>query len=287
MKIINIFLFIQLSYAAKCQMVSDSILIEGRYRSFYFNKPPFKSSLKSLLFLMHGSGGSGDKMMSATKKLEAIAPAENLLLVYPNGYKNYWNECRKFATSDANKENINEEAFFTAMIEYFKVKYGIDEKQVFAAGFSGGGQMAYKLAITLPSKIKAIAAIVANLPDAASCDCKLSGKAKPVLIINGTEDNVNPYNGGEMFVNNASYGVVKSTQKSFEYWASLAGYKNSPIQESLPNTDTTDHKTIESYTYKKKHKPTIRLLKVIGGKHEYPNDIDVFVYVWNFFKEND
>jgi polyhydroxybutyrate depolymerase len=284
MKIISIFLLIQFSYAAKCQLACDSILIEGRFRSFYFNKPTVKSSIKNLLFLMHGSGGSGDKMMGATKNLEALSTAENLLLVYPNGYKNYWNECRKFATSDANKENINEEAFFTAMIQYFKVKYGIDEKKVFAAGFSGGGHMAYKLAITLPSKIKAIAAIVANLPDVTSCDCKLSGKAKSVLIINGTDDNVNPDNGGEMFVNNVSYGVVKSTQKTFEYWASLAGYKNRPIQESLPDRDTTDHKTIESYTYKKKHKPTIKLLKVMGGKHEYPNDIDVFVYVWNFLK---
>jgi ATP-dependent HslUV protease subunit HslV len=26
------------------------------------------------------------------------------------------------------------------------------------------------------------------------------------------------------------------------------------------------------------------LLKVVGGKHDYPNDIDVHVYAWEFFK---
>jgi len=45
-----------------------------------------------------------------------------------------------------------------------------------------------------------------------------------------------------------------------------------------------DQRTIESYTYSEKNKPTVSLLKVVGGKHDYPGDIDVYVYAWNFFK---
>ena len=233
---------------------------------------------------MHGSGGNANDMIKHTAKLEAIAVKEKLLLVYPEGYKRYWNECRKFATSLANKEDINEQAFFNAMIDYFNKKYGIDKNKIFAAGFSGGGQMAYKLGLTMPNQVKAIAAIVANMPDSASCDCILAGKALPVLIINGTVDNVNPYNGGEMFVNNSSYGVVRSSEGSLNYWSALAGYSGAPAKANLPDTDPDDHKTIESYTYNLPNKPAVSLLKVIGGKHEYPNDIDVYLYVWNFFK---
>jgi polyhydroxybutyrate depolymerase len=242
------------------------------------------SSKASLMFIMHGSGGSSDNMIGISKNLAAIAAKENLILVYPNGYLHYWNECRKYSTAVANKEDINEQAFFTAMINHFNEYYKIDTSRVFASGMSGGGHMAYKLGMIMPGKIKAIAAVVANLPDSASCDCIASGKALPVLIINGTADGTNPYNGGEMFVNNASFGVVRSSESSFHYWANLAGYNGQPKVELLPDNDPNDQKRIEAYTYKQKKHPTIQLLKVIGGKHDYPNDIDTYVYIWNFFK---
>lgn len=272
------------SLALNGQLISDSILIEGHYRSFHFNKPSNPIKGGSLIFIMHGSGGNAKSIMKSATKLESIAAHERLLVVYPDGYKNYWNECRKHATSAANKENINENAFFKGMIGYFNTRYGIDTKEVFAAGFSGGGHMAYKLGLTMPGEIKAIAAVVANMPDPASSDCIPAGKPLPVLIINGTLDNVNPYNGGEMFVDNKSYGVVRSSEKTFAYWTALAGYTGTATMQLLPDADPADQRTIESYTYSEKNKPPISLLKVIGGKHDYPGDIDVYVYAWNFFK---
>jgi len=284
MKYLLVWLFSSFSLVLYSQLITDSLLIEGHYRSFHFNKPTTAVNGGSLMFTMHGSGGNGKKIMQQSLKLEAIATNEKLLIVYPNGYQNYWNECRKYATSMANKENINENAFFKAMINYFHSKYGINEKRVFAAGFSGGGHMAYKLGLTMPGDIKAIAAVVANMPDSSSSDCTTSGKPLPVLIINGTLDNVNPYDGGEMFVNNASYGVVRSTTNTFAYWSALAGYSGNPVKQLLPDTDPDDQRTIESYTYAEKDKPQVTLLKVTGGKHDYPGDIDVYVYAWNFFK---
>lgn len=266
------------------QLVKDSLLIENHYRTFCYRRPLKKFTNGSLLFIMHGSGGSSSDMLKHTQKLEERAAKENLLLVYPDGYQHFWNECRKYSNAVANKENINENAFFKAMIQYFHQKFHINRSRIFAAGFSGGGQMAYKLGATMPNEIKGIAAIVANMPDAASCDCVLSGKALPVLIINGTDDPVNPYKGGEMFVNNTSFGVVKSTEHSFDYWAALAGYSGSPIKKLLPDTDTTDHKTIEQYSYRQANKPPVTLLKVVGGKHDYPGDVDVYIYAWEFFR---
>jgi polyhydroxybutyrate depolymerase len=286
MKLFLSLLFVVCFTNAKSQLITDSILIENNYRTFAYNLPKTKIKNGSLLFVLHGSGGSGKGIISQTKNVEAIADKEKLLIIYPDGYKNYWNECRRFATSAANKENINENAFFAEMIKYFEVKFNIDTIKVYVVGFSGGGHMAYKLAMTMPNKIHGIAAIVANMPDSASCDCNYANKPLPVLIVNSTADNVNPYNGGEMFVNNTSYGVVKSTVKTFEYWASLAGYFGFPPKRNLPNKDTTDNCYIESHTCSAKNKPTIRLLKVVGGKHEFPKDIDVFLYAWEFFKKS-
>ncbi len=266
------------------QMIHDSMMIENHFRSFHFRKPPSNQFKASLIFVLHGSGGSGLQIMQGANKLGSIAEKENIVLAYPDGYHHFWNECRKASTAEANQLNINEEGFFDAMIEYFKTKYNIDQAKVFAIGTSGGGHMAYKLALTMPKKMTAITAIIANLPDAKNMDCIASGIAVPVMIINGTNDPVNPYNGGEVVIPGTVLGTVQSTEQTFHYWAGLAGYQGEPSKELLADTDPADGKTIEKYRYQQKGKPEILLLKVIGGKHDYPNDIDVYLEAWNFLK---
>ena len=275
--------FILFNTALQAQLITDSLLVEGHYRTFHYNNPG-KDKRSNLVFVMHGSGGDGIGMMRSTTRLEAKAASEELLLVYPDGYKRYWNECRKAATSIANIENINENAFFEGMINYFRNKYHIDPKKVFAVGTSGGGHMAYKLALTMPQRFKAVTAIIANLPDTNNFDCIEVKQAVPVMIINGTEDPLNLYNGGMMKLEDVTLGYVRSTDRTFKYWAKLAGYSGQPIKVNLPDTDPSDGKTIEQYTFKKKGKPEIVLLKVIGGKHDYPKDIDVHEQAWQFFK---
>lgn len=271
-----------LSLALKAQL-TDSVKIEGHYRTFHFNKPGVGPNA-SIVFALHGSGGNGKAVMRNTAKLEAIAKQENIVIVYPDGYKHYWNECRRMADTPPNKEDINEEKFFIAMIDYFKKKYKTDSRKVFVVGTSGGGQMAYKLGMTIPHRIRAITAIIANLPDSANMDCVPSGKPVPVMIVNGTDDPVNPYAGGMMQAGSLTLGTVLSTEKTFVYWSDIAGYTGEPIKTIYPDTDPTDGKIIERYTYKEHGKPEVTLLKVIGGRHDYPRDIDVYLEAWSFFK---
>ena len=169
------------------------------------------------------------------------------------------------------------------MIAYFKKQYQINDGHVFAVGTSGGGHMAYKLGLTMPTAFKAITAIIANLPDSTNMDCAPSGKPMAMMIVNGTEDPINPYNGGPVILGNMNMGVVKSTDQTLNYWATLARYQGKPTEESLPDTDPKDGKRIERYTYQEKGKPEVVLLKVIGGKHDYPNDIDVHAEALAFF----
>lgn len=271
------------SSAAQSQLRHDSLLVDGRYRSFHYLKPARPNP--TLLFVLHGSGGNGQQIRSGAKTLEAIAPTENLLLVYPDGYKKFWNECRKASNSVANQENVDENAFFEGMIGYFERAYQVDTRRVFAVGTSGGGHMAYKLALTMPERVRAIAAIIANLPDTTNLDCPEKRVALPVLIINGTADSVNPYEGGEVNLGpTVKMGVVRSTDRTVQYWSSLAGYTQPPTKTQLPDTDPNDGKTIEQCTFSEPGKPEVTLLKVLGGKHDYPNDIDVYLTAWTFFK---
>lgn len=266
---------------AKAQVINDSLLIDGHYRSFHFIKPSTNNTNASLIFVLHGSGGNGLKTMRGATKLMASAESEHVLLVFPDGYKENWNECRKMAPATANVENIDENTFFSKMIDYCKANYKINDAKVFVVGTSGGGHMAYTLAMTMPEKIKAITAIVANIPVPNNMDCIEKKIPMPVMIINGTNDPTNPYNGG---ISAKNKGLVRSTDESFRYWAALDGYKGEPTMVALPDIDPTDGKTIEKYTYKQKGKPEVTLLKVINGEHNFPKDIDVYLESWNFFK---
>lgn len=267
--------------AVKAQVVNDSLCIDGHYRSFYFNKPSVSNTKASLIFVLHGSGGNGLKSMKSATKLMALAENEHIMIVFPDGYKKNWNECRKNAPAAANVENIDENAFFSQMIDYFVANYNINPARVFAIGTSGGGHMVYTLAMTMPEKLKGITAIVANIPVLDNMDCVEKKMPMPVMIINGTNDQTNPYNGG---ISAKNKGLVRSTDESFRYWAMLGGYKGEPTMEALPDTDPTDGKTIEKYTYKQKGKPEVALLKVINGEHNNPKEIDVYLESWSFFK---
>jgi len=262
------------------QVVNDSILIDGHYRTFHFNMPKQNSNDASLIFVLHGSGGNGLKSMKGASKLLDIANKENLLILFPDGYLKNWNECRKNAPAAANVENIDENTFFNKMIDYCATKYLINRQKVFAIGTSGGGHMVYKLAMTMPEKFKAITAIVANLPEANNMDCIEKKMPIAVMIINGTNDATNPYNGG---ISAKKKGLVVSTDDTFHYWATVNGYQGSPSIEELPDLEP-DGKTIEKYTFKQKGKPEVVLLKVINGEHNNPKDIDLFIESWNFFK---
>lgn len=55
--------------AANAQLITDSLLIDGHYRSFHFSDPG-KARKPSLMFVMHGSGGNGKDMMRSAVSLE-------------------------------------------------------------------------------------------------------------------------------------------------------------------------------------------------------------------------
>ena len=270
-------------YSQSAAIKKDSIRVDGIDRSFWYKSPASKLKDPSLVFILHGSGGSGEQMLKRAPELMDIADQENFIAVYPSGYLNYWNECRKAANSKANQMNINEEDFFKGMIGYFHQQYNINRRKVFVVGTSGGGHMAYKLALTMPDQIQAITAIIANLPDTNNLDCPEMRKPMNVMIVNGTKDNTNPYDGGEVILGSGNFGFVRSTDRTFAYWSQLAGYTESPRMRVLPDTDPNDGKTIEEYVFSGRNKKVI-LLKVIGGKHDYPGDINVHLEAWKFFK---
>lgn len=252
----------------------DSLLVDSIFRSFEFYVPVKVTARPSLVFVLHGSNGTvADTRRYTGYEFEKLATQRaRQIIVYPKGYDKHWNDCRMHASYKANQEDINDIAFFSEMIEYFYQKHQINKEAVFATGISNGGHMCYKLAFELPDKIKGIAPFVANIPEMNNNDCTPQNEAVSVLIINGTNDPINPHGGGWVVIRqDSSRGAVMSTDNSVKYWTALAAFNDAPKIIEYKDLITDDSSTVVHYKYSGKHSDKkVELLKVINGGHTVP-----------------
>lgn len=244
--------------------------IDDYKRSFLYHKPANISSNPKLVFVLHGSNGNGYKAAQyAEYWFSKLADQRgDVIVVYPNGYKDHWNECRKEANFEANLLDIDDVSFFQKMIKYFEKEYHINPKEVFVAGHSNGGHMVYKLAKEKPELFKKYVVVGASLPADANNDCIASKIPVSIMVINGTGDPINPYEGGEVQVGGgAKRGAVVSTTETMNYWANLSGEEFSKASVyDFPDLDKNDGATATLYTLKSNNHD-IRLIKVHNGGH--------------------
>ena len=259
------------------------VQVDNLNREFYYHIPDGVSAHPRLIFVIHGSGATpGIMKISTGHEFDKLADeSKDAIIVYPAGYHRYWNDCRKSATYDPKKMNLDDVGFFGKMIGYFKEHYNIDTTQVFALGHSLGGHMCYKLAKEKPQWFRGVAAISASLPVAENDDCYDMHLPISVLVMNGTSDPINPYTGGEVI--------------------GLNGCDTTPTVLKFPDIDATDQSTAMSYLYRNPvtHRQ-VELVKIINGGHIIPNpgfqlwpgslgtvnkDIDAPRVIWDFFRQ--
>lgn len=240
-------------------------------RSFEFYLPQPVQEKPALIFVLHGSGGDGVQARSMSLyQFDQLADQRGAIIVYPNGSKKYWNDCRKSADYAANTENVDDPAFFSAMIDYFVRNHHVDPQRVYATGLSNGGHMVYRLGFEMPQRFAALAAMAANLPVADNFDCRMSGQPVSMAVINGTNDTVNPYNGGAVKVfGNTSRGAVRSTRDSVNYWAQLANARHIETLR-LPEVDDESKTWVEREIYRGDNAIEVRLYTLHGSGHVIP-----------------
>jgi poly(3-hydroxybutyrate) depolymerase len=83
MKYLLFSLLLSFSITVQSQLITDSVLIEHHYRTFHYNNPAKDIAGGSLVFVLHGSGGSGIEIMKRTTRLESLAGKEKLLVFIP------------------------------------------------------------------------------------------------------------------------------------------------------------------------------------------------------------
>jgi poly(3-hydroxybutyrate) depolymerase len=216
-----------------------------------------------LFIVMHGDGGNGAGMKSGTN-FDAVANANNFIVVYPNAVNGSWNRYIDNVAGDAGLGNPNapdDVAFISDLIDYFCTTYKINRNKVYATGHSAGGFMAYNLGLQLQNKIAAIAPVAGSLwGENTFVTQKFTTGYVPIPVyhVHGDADNT------------VTYPDTNHTPVAWQEWP-LSGFSNANCGTNTYNTTTTtitpNVKQLDFCATNKK----VQLIRIIGGGHNWPN----------------
>jgi len=154
-----------------------------------------------LIVLLHGYTASG-AAQNAYWKLSGLADTYGFLFIAPDGTREkteaksrFWNATE--ACCDFQKSEVDDSGYILGLINEVKKQYSVDANRVYVTGHSNGGFMSHRLAQDHPDTIAAIVALNGAAPNT----LKGPKPKRPVHIlhVHGTEDELNAYEGGDVF----------------------------------------------------------------------------------------
>jgi polyhydroxybutyrate depolymerase len=221
--------------------------------------------------VMHGAGENGAQMRIETGYgFERLADEHGFAVVYPNAYEGYWDVCTIAEDVSANGLNIDDVGFLMGMVDKLLSEISVDPGRVFAAGSSRGGFMAFRLALEAPSRFRAVAAVSANVPSPENFKCKPAGQGTPsVMIMNGTDDPLVPFDGGSVSLFGLFYrlGKVRSSRESGQYFADLNHITGTPERNE---TQVAGGVRVEHVLWRNNSNVEVELVAIHGGGHGIP-----------------
>jgi polyhydroxybutyrate depolymerase len=252
------------------KLARGAIEVGGRQRTYLTYVPQGLPKGAPLVVAMHGTAQSGADMRKWTGYgFERLADEHGFALVYPDGYQGYWNACNVVGDYSANTLDIDDVGFLTEIVDKLIGDIGVDPGRVFATGISRGGHMALRLALEAPSRFRAVAAVSASVPTPENFKCKFAGRGtSSVMIMNGTKDPINPFEGGEVtFLGLLKRGKVRSSRESGQYLADLNTIVGQP---ETSETQTADGFHVEQVLWRDESKTEVELVAIHGGGHGIP-----------------
>jgi polyhydroxybutyrate depolymerase len=179
-----------------------SVDVDGVQRQYILHVPEGWQDKPSLpvVLMFHGGGGTARGAIRETGWIE-MADDQGFLVVFPEGMPpnpalpssfsgnpQRWND-----GSDRFNLDVDDVAFVQKIIEDLDADFSMDANRIFATGFSNGASMAFRVGVELSGAFAAIGPIAGALwLDGFTLDEPVS-----LIYITGTEDTLNPLDGGQ------------------------------------------------------------------------------------------
>jgi polyhydroxybutyrate depolymerase len=188
------------------------VRVRDTERTYLIYVPEGLRAKAALVLLLHGSGMDGARMRLCTGYSTVWLIRMDLWRSIPMAIGEIGTIAASTPTFPAKRENIDDMTFIRTLIARMKAEHSVSDKRVYVFGYSNGGHMAFRLAIEAPEEIAAVAAVAASLPTPDASSCSQEGRTSRVMLINGTADPINPYQGGIVrLFGFASRGTVMSS----------------------------------------------------------------------------
>lgn len=282
--------------------LSRTLTLAGLERSYLVHVPAQalgrdRTQAIPIVVALHSGGGRARAFASFTG-FSKLADAEGFIVAYPEGIEGNWNDGRSRVGNRALVDNIDDVGFILAIVQALAKDFAVDAKRVYVVGMSSGGVMALRAACDAADKIAAVAAVAAALPVRLKPRCNPSAPVS-VMIMNGSEDPVMPWRGGEIRLGLERLGRVISTEETVTFWAEHDGCVTTPAVEDLPDKDPADNTVVRRSVYPQCQGAEVVLYTVDRGGHTWPGgaqylpqaavgrvskDIDATHAIWNFLK---
>jgi polyhydroxybutyrate depolymerase len=251
------------------------IAANSMQRSYLLHVPPEFSATEpaALVFVFHGLAEDG-LYMSVVTGMSEIADASGFLVVYPDGTAPpgplSWNAggCCGYALNN----QVDESAFIREILADLGRSFTIDSKRVYAAGFSNGALLSYRLGCEMSDTFAAIAPVAGFL---SQNPCR-PNQPVSVIHIHSDGDVSVPYGGGGM---NPSTGLpFPSVNIGIATWVRLDGCENSPEREQLGIVSHTKYASCRNGS-------AVELYVVKGIGHVWPpaSVLPASRIIWEFF----
>lgn len=255
-----------------------------------------------LVLVFHGGGGTAAQVERATKFSE-LADRAGFLVAYPEGVGKGWNDGRGSTEIAAHRGNVDDLGFVAALIDDIAKDRPLDRKRVFATGISNGAIFSHYLAANQAARIAAIAPVVGGLSEPAGARFAPTEPVS-VLILQGTEDKLVPYAGGNIappLIGKAGKrGRVIATDETVKKWVAANGCRPEPVRADLVDADPKDGCRATRFTYAGgRNGAAVVLCRIEGGGHTWPGgaeplphwlvgnvcrDFNATAMIWEFFQ---
>lgn len=250
---------------------------EGRTRTFlvYYPLEEHKEKALPVLFVIHGGGGTAQALITSTRnRFNELADTDGFIVVYPEGFEKQWNDGRDVqGIVTAWDEDIDDVGFIADIVNRLDVDLNVDRSRVFTTGISNGGFMSSRLLCDRSDLFRGGAMVTATLAETYVNSCQPT-LPNAVLVINGTDDPIVPYEGGQVVVLGQERGEVLGTEAYMQFLAGLNGCDSSPTITDLPDSED-DGTTVKIYDYTNCPSSKLQLYRIEGGGHTWPGGIEL------------
>lgn len=275
------------------------IVVEKTERTFVgFVPRPFEAARKyPVVIMLHGYGGNGKNALEQGRWAEK-AEKEKFIVLGLDGTREKETKRDNILTNPqswnsgsgdtaAELKDIDDVGFVRAVIEWVVKLGNADPDRVYVTGFSNGAGMTFRVGAELSDLVAAIAPVSNGL----FVDVEKLDRPTSLLMIWGTADPLNPYNGGPV----NRFGIKStraSAEDSFKTWARLLNCPNPP-------KILIDKDTVNARAYSPCDKNSEAIFYTIEGMgHNWPSGrsflpqaivgkpsdaIDATDVIWDFF----